>query len=57
MYLARSTFHSLRTEVPKLRLNFALVVEGRDDDELPEQILGAVQISKINIENAPEINL
>jgi len=44
IYAARSTFHGLLSEIPKMMLNFGVVVEGRASEELPEQMLAGVKM-------------
>jgi len=51
-YLARSTFHGLVSEIENMELWFGVVVEGKQDDELPECMLGAVHISHLRISSA-----
>jgi len=41
-YAARNTLFGMLTEIPRMVLRFGLVVEGRNSDELPEQLLAGI---------------
>ena len=47
VYPARKTFHSLIPEIPKIVVDLGIVVEAREDDELPEQMLASARLSCI----------
>jgi len=36
-------------------VDFGFVLEGQDDEELPEQILGCVRLAKVDVLNAPRM--
>jgi hypothetical protein len=46
--LARKTLKSLQPKVPDMKLRIGFVIEGHEDDELPEQMLGCADISGLN---------
>ena len=53
-YLARFALHSYALPVlPKVDCDFALVVESREEEEMPEQILGSVRFTGMNFSKAP----
>jgi len=54
--LARKTFWGLSDEIRDMVIDFGMVVESRSDEEMPEQILGAMRISKPDIHNCPRID-
>eukprot|EP00475_Leptophrys_vorax_P016463 TRINITY_DN2290_c0_g1_i1.p1 TRINITY_DN2290_c0_g1~~TRINITY_DN2290_c0_g1_i1.p1 ORF type:complete len:285 (+),score=66.43 TRINITY_DN2290_c0_g1_i1:54-908(+) len=41
-YAARNTLFGMLTEIPRMLMRFGLVVEGRNSDELPEQLLAGI---------------
>lgn len=41
-YVARNTLSGMLSEIPKMVVKFGMVVEGRSNDELPEQLLGGI---------------
>jgi hypothetical protein len=53
-YAARNVLDGLRVEIPKMVLRFGLVVEGRSEDELPEQVLAGIAL-KIDQNSAPSL--
>jgi hypothetical protein len=36
-----------------LTLDFGFVIQGNTEDELPEQLLGAVRVHRLDLENCP----
>eukprot|EP00592_Proboscia_alata_P023134 CAMPEP_0194410084 /NCGR_PEP_ID=MMETSP0176-20130528/8084_1 /TAXON_ID=216777 /ORGANISM="Proboscia alata, Strain PI-D3" /LENGTH=60 /DNA_ID=CAMNT_0039211159 /DNA_START=58 /DNA_END=240 /DNA_ORIENTATION=- len=40
---------SLQPKFPSLAFNVGFTIEGREDDELPEVLLGGVRINKIDL--------
>ena len=55
--LARKTLHSLRDKFKDARSQIGMVIEGRNDDELPEQLLGCVRIHYLDIIEALGVEL
>mmetsp|Transcript_53442 Transcript_53442/g.64425 ORF Transcript_53442/g.64425 Transcript_53442/m.64425 type:complete len:655 (+) Transcript_53442:111-2075(+) len=49
-YLARKGLYSLQQKFPEFILNVGFTIEGRDDDELPETILGGCRMIQLNLE-------
>ena len=40
---------SLQPKFPSMALNVGFTIEGREDDELPEVLLGGIRVNKIDI--------
>jgi len=55
--LARKVVWSLKDEIETMVTDFGFVVEGREDDELPERMLGAIRLSKVSYKDCPEIDV
>jgi hypothetical protein len=55
--LARKTLHSLRDKFKEARCQIGMVIEGRNDEELPEQLLGCVRIHYLDIFEALGVEL
>ncbi|EWM28001.1 protein of unknown function DUF1336 [Nannochloropsis gaditana] len=53
-YVARKGFRYLQKRFSKMILDIAFLVEGREEDELPEQILGAARLNNVDYEAAVE---
>ena len=43
-YIARKALHTLQPKFSRMVLNIGFVIEGRDDDELPECMLGVAKV-------------
>ena len=43
-YIARRGLYALKDELSSMVLDIAFVIEGRSNDEWPEQVLGCAQI-------------
>ena len=56
-YLARSGVHTLLPRIPEADVGIALVLEGRSEEELPEQVLGAVKLSKLQFDTAERLDI
>jgi hypothetical protein len=54
-YAARNVLDGLLLEIPKMLFRFGLVVEGRSEDELPEQVLAGIAV-RINQNTAKSLN-
>lgn len=54
-YVARKGLVSVADHICRMNVDFGLVLEGQDDDELPEQVLGCVRLCKIDVMQAPHI--
>ena len=52
--MARSKYFEYKECIARWVLNFAWVVEGRDDAHLPEQLLAGIRLVKVNIERSSE---
>jgi len=48
-YMPKKGLFSLQPKFPSLAFNVGFTIEGREDDELPEVLLGGVRINKIDI--------
>lgn len=55
--LARKTLHSLRDKFKDAKCQLGLVVEGKTDEELPEQLLGCFRINFLDIMEAASIEI
>jgi len=53
-YLAKKALYSIQPRFPKMRLNVGFVIEGRDDDELPECMLGVGKCLYMDPAKAPD---
>lgn len=53
--LARKSLHSLRDKLSEAVCQVGMLIEGRTDNELPEQMLGCYSISCVDIQNALKI--
>jgi len=51
-YLARKVAYNALPTVKEFVIDVALTVEGHNDEELPEQVLGCTRVSHIPVENA-----
>ncbi|KAH7470637.1 hypothetical protein PRIC1_001462 [Phytophthora ramorum] len=52
-YIARKGLVGVSTHACNMILDFGFVLEGQEDHELPEQILGAVRLCKVDVRQAP----
>jgi hypothetical protein len=50
--IARKALYSMRPKFSSMGLNVAFTIEGRDDHELPEVVLGCAKLSGLDIERA-----
>ena len=48
-YLTKKGVNSLMSRIPDFQLHAAVTIEGREDDELPEQVLAAVRINGLDL--------
>ena len=53
-YTARVALYSMWGALSQYKLHVGCCIEGRDDTEMPERILGCAQLSCVDINNAPE---
>lgn len=53
-YLAKKALYSIQPKFPNMRLNVGFVIEGRDDDELPECMLGVGKCLYMDPAKAPD---
>ena len=53
-FLAQKGLKYLKTKFPAMVLDMAFLIEGRRDDELPEQVLGAARLNFMEYEKAVE---
>ena len=53
--LARKSLHSLHGKMKEARCQFGMLIEGKTDEELPEQLLGCYRIHFIDIHEALNI--
>merc|ERR1712130_551204 len=49
---ARLALYNLSEQAYSAKINFGCVVQGNTDDELPEQIIGAMYVSALQLENS-----
>uniref|UniRef100_A0AAV1UVI1 PH domain-containing protein n=1 Tax=Peronospora matthiolae TaxID=2874970 RepID=A0AAV1UVI1_9STRA len=54
-YVARRGIYSLLDKTSRLVIDFAFVVQGETDEELPEQVLGCCRLNRINVHQAGEL--
>ncbi|CAH0482267.1 unnamed protein product [Peronospora belbahrii] len=54
-YIARKGLVGVSTHACNMVLDFGFVLEGQEDDELPEQILGCVRLCKVDVRSAPSL--
>uniref|UniRef100_M4BBD1 PH domain-containing protein n=1 Tax=Hyaloperonospora arabidopsidis (strain Emoy2) TaxID=559515 RepID=M4BBD1_HYAAE len=54
-YVARRGIYSLLDKTSRLVIDFAFVVQGETDEELPEQVLGCCCLDRINVHQAGEL--
>eukprot|EP00793_Prasinoderma_coloniale_P006468 PRCOL_00001298-RA len=52
-YLARKALEMFRTRVSKVTVDIAFTLEGRNEKELPEILLGSTRLSKVDYFQAP----
>ncbi|ETO69034.1 hypothetical protein F444_14274 [Phytophthora nicotianae P1976] len=52
-YIARKGLVGVSTHACNMILDFGFVLEGQEDNELPEQILGCVRLCKVDVREAP----
>ncbi|KAG6951964.1 hypothetical protein JG688_00013499 [Phytophthora aleatoria] len=52
-YIARKGLVGVSTHACNMILDFGFVLEGQEDNELPEQILGCVRLCKVDVSQAP----
>lgn len=55
--LARKSLHSLKDKFRDTRCQIGMVIEGRTDDELPEQLLGCYRLLFLDIQEALNIEI
>jgi hypothetical protein len=55
--LARKTLHSLREKFKDAKCQLGMVIEGQNDDELPEQLLGCFRVNFLDIIEALSIEI
>mmetsp|Transcript_29872 Transcript_29872/g.70234 ORF Transcript_29872/g.70234 Transcript_29872/m.70234 type:complete len:135 (-) Transcript_29872:63-467(-) len=53
-YIARQGADTFRSKVKKMVFDLGFVVEGHDDSELPEQLLGCCRLSKLDLDGAKD---
>jgi hypothetical protein len=56
-FLARKSFAMLNGELKNAVVSLALLVEGKKETELPEQIIGCVQLDFLDVKNAKFVSL
>ena len=54
-FVARKGLTGVSQHFKHMVVDFGFVLEGQDDDELPEQMIGAVRLCKIDVNQAPEL--
>uniref|UniRef100_A0A0A9YBJ7 DNA ligase n=1 Tax=Lygus hesperus TaxID=30085 RepID=A0A0A9YBJ7_LYGHE len=54
-YMARKVAYACIGYFPMMKIHMAFTIEGRDDDELPERVLGATYVSLVDIFSSPSI--
>ena len=54
-YLSRVAMSGLRETLGLLIYDFGIVVQASEEDEMPEQMLIAARMSKLDIEKCPEL--
>jgi len=52
-FLARKMLYTIQPKFPTMCLNVGFVIEGRDDDELPETMLGVGKLTYMEVGKAP----
>uniref|UniRef100_A0AAV1T4Q0 PH domain-containing protein n=1 Tax=Peronospora matthiolae TaxID=2874970 RepID=A0AAV1T4Q0_9STRA len=55
-YIARKGLVGISSHACSMVLDFGFVLEGQEDHELPEQILGCVRLCKVDICSAPSLS-
>ncbi|KAK1934220.1 hypothetical protein P3T76_011423 [Phytophthora citrophthora] len=55
-YIARKGLVGVSTHACNMILDFGYVLEGQEDHELPEQILGSVRLCKVDVSQAPRLS-
>lgn len=55
-YVARKGLVGVSTHARNMILDFGYVLEGQEDHELPEQILGSVRLCKVDVRQAPRLS-
>ncbi|GBG26844.1 Protein ENHANCED DISEASE RESISTANCE 2 [Hondaea fermentalgiana] len=56
-YLARKALHSMIDRVPQMRLRCAFVLQGEDDEELPEQVFACSALHNLDLRTARPVDL
>ncbi|RHZ06188.1 hypothetical protein DYB26_014586, partial [Aphanomyces astaci] len=54
-FVARKGLSGVADHFGNMVVDFGFVLEGQDDDEVPEQILGCVRLCKVDLKNAPRL--
>ncbi|KAF0686207.1 Aste57867_21993 [Aphanomyces stellatus] len=54
-FVARKGLSGVADHFGNMVVDFGFVLEGQEDDELPEQILGCVRLCKVDLKNAPRL--
>ncbi|KAF0744377.1 hypothetical protein Ae201684P_018293 [Aphanomyces euteiches] len=54
-FVARKGLCGVADHFGNMVVDFGFVLEGQEDDELPEQILGCVRLCKVDLKNAPRL--
>ncbi|GMF35365.1 unnamed protein product [Phytophthora fragariaefolia] len=54
-YIARKGLVGVSDHACNMILDFGFVLEGQEDNELPEQILGCVRLCKVDVRQAPSL--
>ncbi|KAG7390107.1 hypothetical protein PHYPSEUDO_008810 [Phytophthora pseudosyringae] len=55
-YIARKGLVGVSTHACNMILDFGFVLEGQEDHELPEQILGCVRLCNVDVRQAPRLS-
>ncbi|EQC34345.1 hypothetical protein SDRG_08117 [Saprolegnia diclina VS20] len=55
-YVARKGLCGVTDHFGNMVVDFGFVLEGQEDDELPEQILGCVRLCKVDVKTAPTMS-
>ncbi|RHY32066.1 hypothetical protein DYB32_002895 [Aphanomyces invadans] len=54
-FVARKGLSGVADHFGHMIVDFGFVLEGQEDDEVPEQILGCVRLCKVDLKNAPRL--